>query len=192
MRLAVLASATLLGLTLIAGCGDDDPQHSEPTPDASTSAGTSGTEGGTPTEPTEPTDSAPAGVLVERPGFALQVPEQWQVEPGDDSVRAQLATDPVAILSISRHELTPMPPLADLVEMGENLMSASTGVKRVADTTVAGAAAFVFEGEDLGYPRIVVGMERSDGIVTLALTHPGSMADARAALDGMLASWQWR
>lgn len=187
MRLGVLAATALVGLTLFAGCSDDDDPASKgagsPTPTASTE--TSPTPSGT----SEPT---PSGVLVERPGFTLRVPEQWQVEKGDDSVRAQLATDPVAILSISRHQLTPMPPLEDLVEMGENLMSTSTKVKRVADTTVAGSAAFVFEGEDLGYPRIVVGMERSDGIVTLALTHPGSMADARATLSAMLASWQWR
>lgn len=199
MRLRTLATAALIGVTLLAGCSssDDEPDESSSSdsPTASPSASASSEPSAEPTASEPATSATPSGVLVERATYALALPEEWKVEKsdsGDDRVWALLDNDPIASLVISRHDLDPMPPLAELVELGENLMSTSTKVDRVEDTTVAGSPAYVLEGDDMGYPRITLGIGRSDGIVTLALTYPGTMPDARKALAAMLAGWQWR
>lgn len=209
---AAALTAALAGAATLAGCdsgGAEDPAaptassdgSSEPAPEETGGTdGTGGTGGTGPAEPTAP--EAATGPRVETQVVVYHLPADGDWELSEGGTHATWWRDgaaaPWTVAQFEHDERTP----PDLEEIADSVLRSERGlygkgVRRVADRTVGGTTAFALEyrgRNSAGSPEYVyeVGAVNGSWWSTLTFKFPRRTPQARAVIDSVLASVEWK
>ena len=161
-------------------------------------------EGGSAKDPDTPrpsgTTSAPAteaadGPVLERPGFAVNAPDGWELDQAfsnDTIVQAKGSAMFPAQISVGIVPQT-VGSLDDVAASSlDSLRGQSPKARRLADGELGGEAAYHLGGPVPSMGRVEeYGLVHGGDQVYIQFQLGGSAAERRAVIDAVLASWEW-
>lgn len=167
---AVVATTLCLAL---AGCGDDDPEGSEPR-EPSSSSGETGSPAPTDASPTDEEETVPpaTGPELAMEAVSLRMPEGWRVDNDDsDIVVVGLADDLTSAIYLSSFPaLDPSVSIAQLARSTQKEGGYPPG-SILPETTLAGQPAFHLAGPVGGDYSEELGVLHDGAIISVEFVH---------------------
>lgn len=187
MRLR-LAAACVAATLLIAGCGDDDPDASDPD-DPTTSGPASPSE-----DPTTPSVPPATGKLIPAPPGSFRAPAGWTVtdESVGDLVSASTAARPDSASSVYVSVIDDVDDPLDALEQEslDSLKEMSEKVRAAGRLEIAGHPAYHLVGTSVVDRRDVYGFVVDGRWITLDFSHfDQELQPDQEVIDSVLASW---
>lgn len=185
---STLALSAVLGVALLAGCGGDKEPTDDPT--SATSPSPSDSPSGEPTGETSPAVEPASGTTIRGDQFSVNIPKGWQADPEQIGVTYTYDPDSTATIVTGVTEVGQK----SLDEAAALFLSSTSreGVRRVADATLGGEAAFHLAAETTSeYTFEAYGLWRNNQLVTLEFDLTGTEAERADLIASVLATWRW-